>query len=283
MTPLKIRNATPILGALLFFAALPLATQPACAQLMHKGPVAAIALAEKTPPFDVISIKLHDPATDLPNEQSFNMTIHDDRFTASNVPLEMLIEFAYDIKSDQISGLSGPVSSAHFDMEAKVLVPDGGTLPKLTDGEMQAKLIPLLAERFHLKAHLEPKTLPVYDLVVNRGGPKIKLTQEDAKDSSWNMNFQDTNKILNGKAMSMSDLAAALADDVHREVVNKTNLEGRSDITLKWSDDVAAETGGPNVISIFTAVQEQLGLKLQPSKGPVNTLVIDHVEMPSEN
>jgi uncharacterized protein (TIGR03435 family) len=81
----------------------------------------------------------------------------------------------------------------------------------------------------------------------------------------------------------MADLATALADEVHRKVIDKTGLTGSTDITLKWSDDVAAEQGGPDVISIFTAIEEQLGLKLQPSKGPVDTLVIDHVEMPSEN
>jgi uncharacterized protein (TIGR03435 family) len=279
----KTQNATRTLAALLLFATLPLTTPSARAQLSHRGPVSSVALSQTTAPFDVISIKLHNPATDLPNEQSSNMSFHDDILTATNVPLEMLVEFAYDIKSDQISGLSGPVSSAHFDIEAKVLAPDGGTPPKLTDGEMQAKLIPLLSERFHFKAHLQPKTMPVYDLVVQRGGLKIKLSQEEIKDNSWNMNGTDTSKILTGKGMSMSDLAAALAGEVHREVIDKTSLDGRADIALKWSDDVAAEIGGPNVISIFTAVEEQLGLKLQPSKGPVNTLVIDHVEMPSEN
>jgi uncharacterized protein (TIGR03435 family) len=283
MTPRTTQNATRTLAALLFFAALTLATPLARAQLSHKGPVAAIARAATTAPFDVISIKLHNPATDLPDQQSFSMSIHDDILTASNVPLEMLIEFAYDIKSDQISGLTGPVSSAHFDIEAKVLAADGGAPPKLTDGEMQAKLIPLLTDRFQFKAHLQPKILPVYDLVVQRGGPKIKLSTDEIKDSSWNVNNQDTSKILTSKGMRMSDLAAALADETHREVINKTDLVGHADITLKWSDDVAAEVGGPNVISIFTAVEEQLGLKLQPSKGPVNTLVIDHVEMPSEN
>jgi uncharacterized protein (TIGR03435 family) len=279
MAPRKTQIQT--LAALLLFVALSVATTPARAQLSHKGPVSAIALAETTAPFDVISIKLHNPATDLPNKQS--MSFHDDILTASNVPLEMLVESAYDIKSDQISGLSGPVSSAHFDIEAKVLAPDGGTPPKLTDGEMQAKLIPLLTERFHFKAHLQSKILPVYDLVVQHGGPKIKLSHDEIKDNSWNMNYQDTSKILTGKEMSMSDLASALSGDVHREVINKTSLDGHADITLKWSDDVAAEAGGPNVISIFTALQEQLGLRLQSAKGPVDTLIIDHIEMPSEN
>jgi bla regulator protein BlaR1 len=81
----------------------------------------------------------------------------------------------------------------------------------------------------------------------------------------------------------MEDLAAALSDETDRKVIDKTGLTGHSDIVLKWSDDVAVTQGGANVISIFTAVEEQLGLKLQPSKGPVETLVIDHAEMPTEN
>jgi uncharacterized protein (TIGR03435 family) len=268
---------------LTFALAILLSVSGARAQLAHKGPINAIALAGTTPPFDVISVKLHNPATDLPNEQSSSMSFHDDVFTASNVPLQMLVEFAYDIKSDQISGLSGPVSSAHFDIEAKVLPPDGGTLPKLTDGEMQAKLIPLLTERFHFKAHLQPKTLPVYDLVVQRGGPKIKLSPAERTDSSWNMSASNNDKVLTAKSASMADLAQALSDEVHRQVNDKTGLTGGADITLKWSDEIAADQGGPNVVSIFTAVEEQLGLKLQPSKGPIQTLVIDHAEMPSAN
>ncbi len=280
MTTRRTPNLTRAL--LLVAALIPLSASSSHAQISHRGPVNSIALSQTTTPFDVISIKLHDPATDLPDQQSYNMSIHDDMFTASNVPLEMLVKFAYDVKSDQISGLSGPVSSAHFDIEAKVLAPDGGAPPKLTDGEMQGKLIPLLTERFRFKAHLQPKAMPVYDLV-QRGSLKIRLSQEERKDSSWNMNGHDTTMVLTAKSVSMADLAQALADEVHREVIDKTGLTGFADITLKWSDDVATEIGGPNVLSIFTAVEEQLGLKLQPSKGPVNTLVVDHVEMPTEN
>jgi len=90
-------------------------------------------------------------------------------------------------------------------------------------------------------------------------------------------------KVLSGNGDSMGDLADILSGLAGRKVIDKTGLTGHADITLKWSDDVAAEAGGPNVISIFTAIEEQLGLKLQPSKGPVDTLVIDHVEMPTAN
>jgi uncharacterized protein (TIGR03435 family) len=84
----------------------------------------------------------------------------------------------------------------------------------------------------------------------------------------------------------LSNLSRSLAGQTEmdgRPIVDKTGLTGHADIVLKWSDEAAAEQGGPNAVSLFTAIEEQLGLKLQPSKGPVETLVIDHVEMPSED
>jgi len=82
----------------------------------------------------------------------------------------------------------------------------------------------------------------------------------------------------------MSDLAQALGDQVHRKVNDRTGVKGTCDITLKWTaDDVVADAQSESTVSIFTALQEELGLKLQSTKGPVDTLVIDHVEMPSQN
>jgi len=262
----------PLLLAPILLAALTIA---APAQLAHKGPAANIALSKTLPPFDVVSISVNNA-----DDQQFNMSTGTDHIRATNVPLLMLIEFAYDVKADQIAGLSGPVDSARFDIEAKV-VPQDGSAPKLTDPQLIAMLIPLLADRFHLKAHLEPRTKPVYDLVVAKGGPKIKLSQDEITGNSWNINGEDTMKVLTSQNARMSDLADALSDEAGRKVIDKTGLTGHADITLKWSDDVAAEQGGPDVISIFTAVEEQLGLKLEPSKGPVDTLVIDHAEMPT--
>jgi uncharacterized protein (TIGR03435 family) len=261
-----------------FAVAVLLTTVSAHSQLEHKGPANSIALAATLPPFDVSSVKQN-----ISGDGSFGMGFHNEVFTATNVPLKNILEFAYDVKEDQIFGLSGPVSSAQFDINAKVVPANGGPPPKLTDTQLAAMLIPLLADRFHLKAHLQPKTLPVYDLVVTHGGPKIKLSQSERTDSSWNLNGQNNDKVLTAKSASMADLAQALSDEVHRQVNDKTGLTGAADITLKWSDEVAADQGGPNTISIFTAVEEQLGLKLQPAKGPVETLVIDHVEMPTAN
>jgi uncharacterized protein (TIGR03435 family) len=266
------------LGALLIFVAL-VSLPYADAQLVHKGPANAIALSKTLAPYDVVSVKENKT-----NADSAKMNIDDHGiFTATNMPLEAVIEFAYDVKENQISGLTGPVNSARFDIVAKVLQPESAAPQLLHTANLQAMIILLLADRFHLQTHLEPKVMPVYDLVVAHGGLKIKLSHDEIKDSNWNINGQDTNKVLTGKGDSMADLAAALSDEAGRQVIDKTGLTGRADITLKWSDEVATEAGGPNVISIFTAVEEQLGLKLQPSKGPVDTIVIDHAEMPTEN
>ena len=271
------------MGRLMLLAvAILLSAAAAHAQLDHKGPENAIALAATLPPFDVVSVKKHDPADQQLMSESATMTIHDDVFVATNMPLNAILEFAYDVKQDQISGLSGPVSSARFDILAKVVPPNGGPMPKLTDSQLAAMIIPLLADRFHLKAHLQPKVMPVYDLVVARGGPKFQLSQTDTNNSNSNMSGSNNDMVLSTKGASMTDLAAALSDQVHRQVNDKTGLAGAADITLKWTSDEAADQGG-TVVSIFTAVEEQLGLKLQSSKGPVQTLVIAHAEMPSAN
>jgi bla regulator protein BlaR1 len=261
-------------AAAILLAALAL---PASAQLAHKGPAANIALSKTLQPYDVVSIKQNVTGG---NDGNINIDDHG-LFTVTNMPLWWVMEFAYDIKQDQIAGLSGPVNDARFDISAKILPTGSGPPPEHPDADMQAMIILLLQDRFHLKAHLDPRIKPVYDLVLAKGGLKIKLSQDEIHSSNWYINGENTLKVLNCKSASMSDLANALSDEAGRKVIDKTGLPGHADITLKWSDDVAAQQGGADVISIFTAVEDQLGLKLQPSKGPVDTLVVDHAEMPT--
>ena len=250
---------------------------PAAAQLAHKGPAANIARARELHPYDVVSIKQNVNGND---DGRINIDDHG-LFTVTNMPLYWIMEFAYDVKQDQLVNLPDSVGDTRFDITAKVLPPSAGSPPLQSDVDMQAMIILLLESRFHLKAHLEPRIKPVYDLVVAKGGPKIKLSQDDLHANGWNINGADTKKVLTCKDARMSDLADALSDEAGRKVIDKTGLTGHADITLKWSDDVAQTQGGADVISIFTAVEEQLGLKLQPSRGPVDTLVVDHIEMPS--
>ncbi|HWB31814.1 MAG TPA: TIGR03435 family protein [Acidobacteriaceae bacterium] len=264
-------------AAILFIAANAALTLPASAQLAHKGPAANIALSKTVPPYDVVSIKQNVTGA---NDGHINIDDHG-LFTVANMPLFWIIEFAYDVKQDQIADLPDSLGDTRFDITAKVLPSGSGPPPEYPDDEMQARIILMLQDRFHIKAHLEPRIRPVYDLVVAKGGPRIKLSQDEIRSNGWNINGENTLKVLTCKDARMSDLADALSDEAGRKVIDKTGLTGHADITLKWSDDVAQQQGGPDVISIFTAVQDQLGLKLQPSKGPVDTLVIDHATMPT--
>jgi bla regulator protein BlaR1 len=260
------------------FAAAIFFSRSAETQLAHKGPAAAIALAKTLAPYDISTVKQNKSA-----DGPWGARFGDTTFTANGVTLQFVLQIVYDVKANQISGLTGPVSSLHFDINAKVLPSADGTQPKRTDAQLVAMMIPLLADRFHLQAHVESKISPVYDLVVAKSGIKLKLDQTERTDAGWNNSFAGTEKTLTAKSFSMGDLADALSDMADRKVVDKTNLTGHADITLKWSDDIAAQQGDPNTISLFTAIEDQLGLKLQPSKGPVDTLVIDHIEMPTPN
>jgi uncharacterized protein (TIGR03435 family) len=140
----------------------------------------------------------------------------------------------------------------------------------------------LLADRFQLKFHHETRELPVYNLVVAKGGLKMQASTAEGSSSSMN------NSSLSGKGMPIEGISFSVSNVVGRQVVDKTGLTGKYDFTLTWTpDEMGAPSGasadadsGP---SIFTALEEQLGLKLVPAKGPVDVIVVDHIERPSEN
>jgi uncharacterized protein (TIGR03435 family) len=232
----------------------------------------------KPPEYDVVSVKLNHSAIG-----GFHMDFHNDRFAATNVSLTQLLQLVYHIKESLITGVSGPLSSEHFDIEAKVLGPDPNTPVKLSDKQLLAMVRPLLAERFQFKAHTEFKELPIYELIVLKDGPKFKQSATDSQKGNMTNSWGDNKGGIVAKAINMINLAGVLSDQAHRTVIDKTGLPGKYDFTLKWAVDVVTDAPSDAGPSIFTAVQEQLGLKLQPAKGPVETLVVDHVEMPSAN
>jgi len=262
--------------------------------------LAAATVDVAVPAFDVVSIK--------PNQSgsgSVSMNTNNDSFSATNVSLKRLLERAYNIKEDLISGEPGWVNSARFDIKAKVVDPNIDELKKLSPEQRRSMLQPVLAERFQLKVHKETRTLPVYEMVTLKGGPKFTEAAPDDKAvegskgsggvGRGSMSVRNTE--LTAHAVALASLTDVLSQQLHRTVLDKTGLTGKYDLNLKWAPDdhsspmfkgpedsqradTAADSSGP---SIFTALQEQLGLKLQSTKGPVETLVIDHVEMPSEN
>jgi uncharacterized protein (TIGR03435 family) len=245
----------------------------------------------KLPSYDVASVK--------PNKSGENMMRimnHPDGFSCNNISLKTLIGNAYGIRQDLITGGPGWVDSTGFDVEAKVSAEDVEAFKKLNGRQRNTLLQALLADRFHLKVHHETKILPMYDLLLAKGGSRMKAnppvppSPDAAKDPEAakprGMMTMGPG-MLKGQGLSMTSIANQLSYALEATVVDKTGLTGDFDFDLKWTPDDAGPAKGdastePNV-SIYTAVQEQLGLKLQPTKGPVDTLVIDHAEQPSEN
>jgi uncharacterized protein (TIGR03435 family) len=154
----------------------------------------------------------------------------------------------------------------------------------MTRGQTRQMLLPLLIDRFQLKTHFDVKNLPVYELVVARGGAKLKLSA-DQTPSGGNINTRTYGTVVKVTARKapMDSVAKALSGSVDRTVINKTGLTGNFDLDLQWSKDDNTDLGADAPPTIYTAIEEQLGLKLEPAKGPVETLVVDHAAMPSEN
>jgi uncharacterized protein (TIGR03435 family) len=241
--------------------------------------------APPLPVYDVVVIKLNKGLT-----RGTHTDMDDTTFQARNVSLKHLLVNTYGIREGQIFGLPGWADSARYDVSAKVTDPDLKVMRSLSREQRQAMLAAILVDRFHLQTHIEQKTLPVYELVVAKGGPKLTESAVQPSDANPNApgNIDVHNTDMTATGVRLSELAGNLSFPLDRTVIDKTGLTGRYDFRLRWTEDNvanAAADGGaafapPN---IFTAIQEQLGLKLQAAKGPVNTLVVDHVEQPTEN
>jgi uncharacterized protein (TIGR03435 family) len=274
--PCRLHN---LRNLLLLALAISVAASCACghAQAPPSTPAAqADPAPANLPVYDVVSIKQNKSG----NYGNYSFRTGDDSFTATNVSLKFLVSAAYDIKQELISGVTGPVDSVQFDVIAKMLDPNPDVLKKLTNKQRQSMLLPFLEDRFQLKAHTETKTLPVFEMIVTKDGPKFKQSPAPSKP---NPTWSSGNGRFTAHDLSMTYMASVLTDLVHRTVINKTGLTGNYDLTLKWSEDVGTNSTTDTGPSIFTALQEQLGLKLKPAKGPVETLVVDHIAMPSEN
>jgi len=274
-----------------------------------QGPEVVVPLmsdmSSKTPPADV-KIPEYDVISVKPNKSDNHMIrIQNtaDGFSMSGVTLKMLIAQAYGIRQDLIFGAPAWLDSDHFDFDAKVAGADVDTFKKLNRDQKRTMLMAALKERFKLTAHTESKVMPVYELQVAKGGPKLKETVVEPKPVDAPASGPGgTPSITAGRRMTtsfsfgggrfqmtgapISALANQLSGVEKRSVIDKTGLTGNYDIDLKWTPDdapPAAAADGDAPPSIFTALQEQLGLKLEATKGPVDTLVVDHAELPAEN
>jgi uncharacterized protein (TIGR03435 family) len=283
---ISMTRKSPLIGKLLLMVAVS-ATVPSLAQTADPPRETA------SPVFEVATVKLNKSGV-----SGSHSSLDNDRFTATNVSLKNVMQYqAYGIPEPRI--LDGPkwLNTERFDIQAKA---DSATLDALKplrreDRQLQIQRMfqQLLADRFKLTVHWETRELPVYAMIVAKNGSHLQATKQTDDGASISTN----NGELTARGVTMAEIARALTQELSRElgrvVVDKTGVDGRYDITLRWTpesgaapvsygagDTASQPDAGP---SIFTAFQEQLGLKLESTKGPVQVLVIDHVEMPSEN
>jgi uncharacterized protein (TIGR03435 family) len=253
------------------------------------------------PSFDVATIKPHQGMLTMTGVMNAA-----DGVDGSAATLSMLVEYAYELRSDdQVSGGPDWAKTDRFDVQARMGEAEIAAIEKLSPAEKKARLRlmmqALLEERFKLKVHSATKQVPVYDLVVAKDGPKLADAATDTSDHllrgkdgkplpgflSWS-----TGKIV-AQGFPTKNLADFLSQPMcalGRPVMDKTGLAGTYNFTLDWTpphpgvrfgaeSDSASPEDAP---SIFTALGD-VGLKLQPSTGPINTIVIDHVERPSQD
>jgi uncharacterized protein (TIGR03435 family) len=251
-----------------------------CALSAQTAPFPPQAQTVPSPIFDVAAIHPH---VSQPHEHnSIFSSPFDGRFHAENISVLMLIHWAWEMPETRIVDAPAWAGTRYFNIDAKADASVDSELHNLTSDagrKLKERMVQsLLTDRFHLVAHIELRQLPIYELVVAKGGPRLGPLMENGSSVSVN----------NGRIeVQMSNSVAVLAEElskvVGRNVVDKSGITGRYDLKLRWTPDDRgpdADASGP---SIFTALEEQLGLKLEPQRGAVEVLVIDHIELPSEN
>jgi bla regulator protein BlaR1 len=211
---------------------------------------------------------------------------------ARGIFTKFLIALAYDVKEFQI--LDGPswITREQYSIDAKPGDNPKGpilsvylTRRQKEDDEWRLRIQSLLADRFQLRIHKETREEQVYSLVVAKNGPKFresKFNESDAEKGRLPGLKMHPYELI-GTSVDMRLLAEELSRRLNRNVVDKTGLNGEYDFDLRWAPDAADGDSVPDGPSIFTAVQEQLGLKLESGKAPVDAIVIDHIEKPSPN
>jgi uncharacterized protein (TIGR03435 family) len=204
---------------------------------------------------------------------SFNV-FEGGRLRITNEPVKLLIRVAFQIQNAQIAGGPSWLDSDRYDIEAKTGLPE-----KPAPDQMSPLMQSLLAERFNLKFHRETRELSVFALVVAKGGPKLKVKAEGEGTAMNTKSGLGTSRLI-GTSVSMELLAGYVGNRLDRIVLDKTGLSDRYDFTLDWAPDQAPDTSAP---SLVTALREQLGLRVESQKSPVDVLVIDRIDKPSEN
>ena len=264
--------------------------------------------AATTVAFEVASVKPNKSGTRNSSTRTPN-----GGFIGTNVTARQLILSAYNLRGLQLTGGPGWIDSERFDIDARA--PENSARD-----QVMAMLRTLLAERFKLVVHKETKDQPIYALILARSdgklGPQMKISSVDCSaprppvqgvagtgggtppvlqpgenPCGTNTNVSNTGGVMKGGSRTAPEIATSLASFVaDRMVIDRTGLSGRYDFELRWTPDnlqpVAAAAGGaatPDAPSLFVALPEQMGLKLESQRGPVEFVIIDKIEKPTEN
>ena len=240
--------------------------------------------ADANPSFEVATIKPSKP--DQPGKL---LTVRPNAsFGTINTTTADLINFAYDVQAKQVVNAPDWMGSEKFDIEAK---PDSPGMP--TDVQLKAMVRKLLADRFELKFHEDKKEMSAYVLAIAKNGPKLKKSEGDPNGLPG-LFFRQLGYLTVQNATMANFVHLMQSAVLDRPVVDQTGLDGRWDFVLKWTPD-ESQFGGMGMKvpppsdaadappPLFTAIQEQIGLKLEAGKAPVPVLVLDHLEKPSAN
>jgi uncharacterized protein (TIGR03435 family) len=261
-------------------AAIVLSTPLSNAQTPATGPA-------PRPNFDQFDVATIKPVEHDPKGGRYIVMQSVSRFVCKDYTLKLLIAAAYELNSVEISGGPAWLESDHFDIAA---VTPGDVRP--THSEQMAMLRNLLADRFKLAFHRESKEFSIYELTVAKGGPKLKPSASAPDDPPQTISTVYPHRLLMpARNAAMGDFVSVLQRAIlDRPVVDKTGLEGRFDFDLEWAPDEtqfggaisAAPDDAPSA-PLFTAIQQQLGLKLTATRGSLEAVVVDKVEHPSAN
>jgi len=287
----KLAEPNPQISCSAILLALFVVVPLALAQTAAAPAIARPASAPAKPlAFDVVSVKPNKTEQSHPGSR-----YRPDGFDSENDTLLGFIFYAYgfssanDYNEDHLSGLPDWAKSERFDIVAKVAAPDVAAWTDLSEADREKMIREVLADRFKLQTHTEPRQRPIFALILSKGGSKMKQVEPPAKGRGFMEGHAPGWEI--GHHVTMKQLTTWLSSlGLGRQVQDRTHLTGNYDFSLTYApiqpsatpsqEGVASEPFGPD---IFTGIQVQLGLKLEPATGPIETLVVNHVERPSEN
>ena len=235
----------------------------------------AMMAKDADPDWEVVTVKAADP-----NASTAGFNVHGHEIAVERKTVEAMLIYGYGVHERQLRGVPDWARTEVWDAQGIANVPGHPD-----HGQMQSLVRKLLSERFRLVLHKEPKEMEVYALTVAKGGPRMEKSTGDpngpSKESDNENGAQATMRVEN---FSMGELSAILTGlFLDRPAVDRTELKGRYNFQLKWTWDMTRETAPDAPPGLITALQDQLGLKLESGKAPVETLIVEKVERPTAN